>query len=431
MVDSAADARAIVLDLLRTVLRQRRPLDDALAAHPGLATLEPRDRAFARLLVATALRRLGQIDSAIDARLDRPLAWKYAVVRDILRLGVAQIGFLGLAPHAAVNTTVDLAKSKGFGPLRGLVNAVLRRIAEAGPLPEDDPEHRNVPPWLWRSWVDAYGPDAAAMIATAHLTEAPLDITLKNPDEAALWAEALQAEILPTGDLRRDTGGDITALPGFREGAWWVQDAAATLPARLLGEVDGMRVADLCAAPGGKSSQLAAMGARVTAVDISARRSTRLAENLARLNLTAETVVADATSWRPAEPFDAVLLDAPCSATGTLRRHPDIAWNKAQQDVDRMAALQRRLLTAAAEMVRPGGTVVYATCSLQPEECVESVEAVLAAGAPLERIPVEAAEIPGLAQALTPPGDLKTLPCHWPERGGLDGFYIARLRRTG
>jgi 16S rRNA (cytosine967-C5)-methyltransferase len=283
-------ARAIALDLLQDVLRRGRALDEALAANGDLPRLEARDRAFARLLTATVLRRLGQIDAAIDQRLERPLPPKRAAVRDILRLGVAQIAFLGLAPHAAVDTSVELVGKGGQAGMKGLVNAVLRRIAEAGALPADDPEHLNVPDWLWREWEAAYGPETAAAIALADLAEAPLDITVKSQDETEIWAERLEAEILPTGSLRRMAGGDITGLPGFDEGAWWVQDAAAALPARLLGEISGKRVADLCAAPGGKTAQLAAAGAMVTAVDISKKRLQRVSENLARLGLSAETV---------------------------------------------------------------------------------------------------------------------------------------------
>jgi 16S rRNA (cytosine967-C5)-methyltransferase len=423
-------ARAIALDLLQDVLRRGRALDEALAANGDLPRLEARDRAFTRLLTATVLRRLGQIDAAIDQRLERPLPPKRAGVRDILRLGVAQIAFLGLAPHAAVDTSVELVGKGGQAGMKGLVNAVLRRIAEAGALPAEDPDHLNVPDWLWREWEGAYGTETAAAIARADLDEAPLDITVKSPDETEVLAERLEAEILPTRSLRRMAGGDITTLPGFAEGAWWVQDAAAALPARLLGDVSGKRVADLCAAPGGKTAQLAAAGAAVTAIDISKKRLQRVSENLARLGLSAETVTADAAKWKPAEPFDAVLLDAPCSATGTLRRHPDIAWNKMPADVAKLATVQDRLLAAAMDLVRPGGLVVYATCSLQPREGEERIEALLAANAAVERVPVTAQEMPGLAEAITSAGDLRTLPCHWAARGGMDGFFAARLRRA-
>ena len=424
------DTRAISLELLQEVLRRGRPLDDALAANTDLPLLEARDRAFARMLTATVLRRLGQIDAAIDARLERPLPANRTAVRDILRLGVAQIAFLRLAPHAAVDTSVELVGRGGQAGMKGLVNALLRRVAEAGAIAPDDPDHLNVPGWLWRDWEESYGPETAAIIAGANLAEAPLDITLKSPGEAEIWAERLEAEILPTGTLRRTRGGDVTGLPGFQEGTWWVQDAAAALPACLMGDVSGLRVADICAAPGGKTAQLAAAGARVTAVDISKNRLRRLSENLVRLGLAADTVAVDATSWTPDEPFGAVLVDAPCSSTGTLRRHPDIAWNKTPEDVARLTAVQDRLLAAALALVRPGGLVVYATCSLQPREGAERVDTLLASGAVAERVPIGPGELPDLAQAITPAGDLRTLPCHWAARGGMDGFFIARLRRV-
>jgi len=423
------DSRSIALDLLQDVLRRGRALDEALAGSSDLLCLETRDRAFVRLLTATVLRRLGQIDAAIDARLERPLPPKRAVIRDILRLGVAQIAFLDLAPHAAVDTSVELVGRGGQAGMKGLVNAVLRRIAEAGALPAEDPDHLNLPDWLWQSWKTAYGEPIAAAIAATNLTEAPLDITLKSSGDEPAWAERLQAEVLPTGTLRRKPGGEVTGLFGFDEGAWWVQDAAAALPARLLGDVSGKRVADLCAAPGGKTAQLAAAGALVTAVDISKKRLQRLSENLSRLGLSAETVVADVAKWNPSEPFDAVLLDAPCSATGTLRRHPDIAWNKTPEDVARLVAAQDRLLAAALAMVKPGGLLVYATCSLQPKEGSARIDALLDRGAPAERLPICADELPGLAEAITPAGEMRTLPCYWAARGGMDGFFAARLQR--
>ncbi|MDH5558385.1 MAG: MFS transporter [Alphaproteobacteria bacterium] len=423
------DARAIALKLLQDVLQRGRPLDEALAANADLPLLEPRDRAFARLLTATVLRRLGQIDLAIDERLEHPLPANRTVIRDILRLGVAQISLLGLAAHAAVHTSVELVGGGGQAGMKGLVNAVLRRIAEGARIPADDPEHLNVPAWLWQEWENAYGAETATAIATANLAEAPLDITVKSPAETELWAEQLGAEILPNGSLRRMAGGDVTTLPGFAEGAWWIQDAAAALPARLLGDVSGQRVADLCAAPGGKTAQLAAAGALVTAVDISEKRLQRLSNNLERLELAAEAVTIDAAKWIPDELFDAALLDAPCSATGTLRRHPDIAWNKTSADVAKLAAVQDRLLAASLALVKPGGLLIYATCSLQPSEGVERVEALLASGAAVQRVPIESDELPDLAEAITPAGDLRTLPCHWPARGGMDGFYAARLRR--
>jgi 16S rRNA (cytosine967-C5)-methyltransferase len=427
-------ARAAALHLLQAVLRRHRPLDEALAAHPGLATLAPRDRAFARLIVATALRRLGQIDAVLAGLTERPLPSRAAMAHDILRLGLCQMLFLDTPAHAAVDTAVRLAGASGAEAQSGLVNAVLRRVAREGrERLANLPVTRNLPDWLWRSWTLAYGDAAAEAIAAAHLQDPPLDLSVRSEPES--WAGRLGAELLPTGSLRLSRRGEderaVADLPGYTEGAWWVQDAAAALPARLLGPVAGRGVIDLCAAPGGKTAQLACAGARVTAIDRSAGRMARLRENLARLGLGARTVVADAASWRPREPADAVLLDAPCSATGTIRRHPDIPWLKRESDLPRLTALQDRLLEAALAMTAPGGTLVYCVCSLQPEEGPSRIAALLAAGAPVRRQPIAADEIGGLAEAVTPEGDLRTLPCHWPERGGLDGFYACRLRRTG
>ncbi len=423
------DARATALDLLAAVLGHRRLLDEAFDADPAVARLPERDRAFARLLAATTLRRLGEIDALLARCVETPLPAKAARVRDVLRLGACQLLFLATPPHAAISTGVELLKHGPLAGYSGLVNAVLRRLDRDGRAwaADQDAARLDTPDWLWRSWSAAYGEAMARAIAGANLREAPTDLTVAG--DPAPWAERLDAELLPTGSLRRHGHGDLTQLPGFAEGNWWVQDAAAALPARLLGDVRGQRVADLCAAPGGKTLQLAAAGARVTAVDRSARRLGRVGENLARLRLEAEVIAADATTWRPDTPFDAVLLDAPCSATGTLRRHPDGLWLKRPGDVAKLAALQTRLLEAAGAMVAGGGTLVYCVCSLEPEEGVAQVERLLAAGAPFTRAPIRPDEVGGLAELLTPDGDLRTLPCHLADQGGMDAFFAARLQR--
>jgi 16S rRNA (cytosine967-C5)-methyltransferase len=423
-------ARSAALELTQAVLRRKIALDEALAAHPGLAALDPRDRAFARLMVATVLRRLPQLDELIGRCLETPLPMGARAVEDLLRLGAAQLLFIGTAPHAAVDETVALVEAVGHRRLKGLVNAVLRRLAREGGrwVAKQDAERINAPDWLWRAWSDAYGEAAARAIASAYLSEPPLDLTPRgDPHE---WAARLEATVLPTGSLRRAQGGEVTALPGYDEGGWWVQDAAAALPARLLGDdLAGRRIVDLCAAPGGKTAQLGAAGAQVIAVDRSAPRMARLEANLARLGLAAERIVADALAWRPEAPVDAVLLDAPCSATGTARRHPDILRLKTVRDVTKLARLQDRLLAAAGAMLAPGGRLVYCSCSLQPEEGPERITAFLAGGASFSRAPIRAGELPGADEFLTPEGDLRTTPAAWPERGGLDGFYAARLVR--
>ena len=421
--------RGTALDLLEAVLGRKRPLDEALQDHAGFSTLAVRDRAFARLLTATTLRRLGQIDALIAGALERPLPKKARGVRDILRLGLCQLLFLETPAHAAVATAVDLAEERGHGPLKGLVNAVLRRMAREGAraVRAQDAARLDTPDWLWRSWSAAYGEQTCRAIAEAHLTEPPLDISVKADRDK--WARALSAVVLPTGTLRRPTGGRVEELPGYDQGAWWVQDAGAALPAKLLGDVAGRLVVDLCAAPGGKAAQLANAGARVVAVDRSENRLKRVKENLDRLGLAAELVAADALGWRPPAPADAVLLDAPCSATGTIRRHPDVARLKSPADVASLAETQDRLLAAAADMVGPGGLLVYCTCSLEPEEGPERVAKLLAGGAPFERAPLAAAELSGRAELISAAGDLRTLPCQLTAFGGVDGFYAARLRR--
>lgn len=424
-----ADPRVIVLDLLEAVLGHKKLLDEVLDSDQRLPKLSERDRGFARLLVATTLRRLGQLDTLVDRCLERPLPAKAVRVRNMLRIGAAQLLILQTPPHAAISTTVDLAKNSSLAGFSKLINAVLRRLDREGRawMAEQDAAQLNTPAWLWESWLQAYGVETATAIAGAHLLEAPVDITVAG--DPALWAERLQAEIMPTGTLRRFGGGDITQLPGFAEGAWWVQDLAASLPAKLMGPVKGKRVADLCAAPGGKALQLAVAGADVTAVDRSAKRMIRFRRNLERLKLAATIVETDVAGWTPPAPFDAVLLDAPCTATGTFRRHPDGPHQKGPGDVAYLADQQHILLKAAADMLKPGGILVYCVCSLEPQEGEGQIDRLLASGVTLVRDPITAAEVPGLEQVLTAQGEIRTLPHYLGDKGGMDAFFIARLRR--
>ena len=430
-MSEAPTARHVALDLIGAVLRRKRPLDDAIEDSPAMHQLPGRDRAFARLLVATVLRRLGQIDALIADCLNMPLAPRAALVQDILRLGVAQLLFLRTPPHAAVATSVDIAHSCGFVSHKGLVNAVLRRLSVEGTgrVDEQDAARLNTPDWLWQSWSRTYGEATARAIATAHLREAPLDLTLR--DDAETWRARLEGVLLPTGTLRRAAGGALATLPGYTDGVWWVQDAAAALPARLFGDLAGREVVDLCAAPGGKTAQLAAAGARVTAVDRSTRRLERLVANIERLKLPVETVGADALSWRPSHPVEAVLLDAPCSTKGAIRRHPDVPHLKLPEDVARLSAVQENLLQAAIDMLRPGGTLIYCTCSLEPEEGPERIESLFYAGAPVDRREIEPDEIGAAPEWITSAGDLRTLPCYFGEYDGIDGFFCARLVKRG
>ncbi len=428
------DARRIAVDILDNVLRRRRPLDgelDGPEQHPGLPALPERDRALTRKLVATTLRRLGSLRHLLGKYLERGFPSDAPRVEAVLLIGATQILLLDVPDHAAVDLAVRLVQAdRRAAHYPGLVNAVLRRIAREGAaeLAQLDPA-LDTPPWLLARWSKSYGDDTARAVARAHAHEPPLDLTVKS--DAATWAQRMRGRVLPTGSVRAIAHGPVSLLPGYGEGAWWVQDAAAALPARLLGDVAGKRIADLCAAPGGKTAQLAHAGARVTAVDRSAARLTRLRDNLARLGLTAESVTADATEWQ-AEPFDAVLVDAPCSSTGTIRRHPDVPWLKRESDLAALADLQRRLLERAVALTRPGGTIVYCVCSLEPEEGEHVIAAALAQ-APVRRRPITAAEAGDSAFA-TAAGDLRTLPCHWPDPAeprlsGLDGFYAARLDR--
>ena len=402
--------REIAFDLLCAVLDRHRTLDEALDAASG----EPRDRAAAHRLAAAVLRRLGSLDAVLEPFLNRAPP---DGVRHILRLGAAGLLLLGTPAHAAVGTAVDLARSRRLNPFAGLVNAVLRRVGEAGPAALDalDAPRLDTPPWLWASW-GAH----ARVIAEAHAKEAPLDVTLRPGAEVPPGAV-----VLPNGSARLPAGTRVMELPGFAEGAFWVQDAAAALPARLLGVQAGERVADLCAAPGGKTAQLAAAGAQVIAVERDPARLRRLHDNLARLQLEVEVVQADAATWSPAEPLDAVLLDAPCSATGTIRRHPDALRLKRARDLVELTAGQDRLLAAAAGMLRPGGRLVYAVCSLQPEEGAARLQGLERLG--LRTDPIAAAELPGLEAAITPEGWLRTHPGLWADLGGMDGFFAARL----
>jgi len=429
-------ARRIAADVLDGVLRRKRPFDLALedrATDPDFASLPERDRALVRALATTVLRRLGTLRHLLRQLLERGLPADAPRLETALLIGAAQILLLDVPDHAAVDLAVRLAQAdRRASRYAGLANAVLRRIAREGAqhLAGADVTALDTPEWLMTRWSAHYGADQARAIAQANGREPALDLSVKS--DAAHWAEVLGGRLLPTGSVRTLAHGPVAQLPGFGEGAWWVQDAAAALPARLLGDVNGLRVADLCAAPGGKTAQLAAAGARVVAVDRAEPRLERLRQNLARLSLTAQTVTADVTQWQ-ADPFDAVLLDAPCSATGTIRRHPDIPWLKHASDILNLSALQRRLLARAAELVRPGGTLVYCTCSLEPEEGLEVVRDLLDRSPQLRRSPIAAAEIHGMDQWLTAEGDLRTLPCHLSDTdsrmAGLDGFYVARLQR--
>jgi 16S rRNA (cytosine967-C5)-methyltransferase len=427
-------ARRMAADILESVLRRRRPLDEQLqGAHPDFSLLSDRDRALVRALTATVLRRLGTLRYLLGRFLERGLPAGAARVESALLVGAAQILWLDVPDHAAVDLAVRLAQAdRRAARYAGLVNAVLRRIIREGAkhLGEIDGAALDTPGWLMARWTRSYGAGTAHAIAAANGREAVLDLSVKA--QAQHWADKLGGRVLPTGSVRAVVHGSAAQLPGYVEGAWWVQDAAAALPARLFGELPGRTVADLCAAPGGKTAQLAAAGASVVAVDRAARRLDRLRQNLARLDLNAQVVEADVLAWQGGL-FDAVLLDAPCSSTGTIRRHPDIPWIKRESDIAALVSLQRRLIARAAELVKPGGQLIYCTCSLEPQEGAEIVRDFLAGARDFVRRPITPGEIQIPAEWLSREGDLRTLPCHLPDpipaMAGLDGFYAARLER--
>ncbi|MGN6550130.1 MAG: RsmB/NOP family class I SAM-dependent RNA methyltransferase [Pararhizobium sp.] len=433
-------SRQAAVRLLAAVVDRKTSLDgmtDAVGGNPAYLALGEADRALARAIVLTALKHRPAIAAIIASLVERPLPDGARNLAFILEAAAAQILYLDVPDRAAVDLAVEQAsldpRSRRFA---GLVNAICRRTTRekeallAGPAASAPP----LPQWFLDRMTRVYGASRAAAIGAMLAEPACLDLTVRS--DAAVWAERLGGILLPTGSVRL-SGADapVPALPGYDEGAWWVQDAAAAIPARLFGDLSGRRVADLCAAPGGKTAQLALAGARVTALDRSASRLARLGQNLARLRLSADCVETDMMEFRPDEPFDAVLLDAPCSSTGTARRHPDVLWTKGAEDIARLADLQERMLRRAIKLVKPGGLVVFSNCSLDPLEGEEVVARVLADTPELAIEPVLPAELPGLAEAIDGHGAVRTTPdmlAAAPRRhGGLDGFYAARLRRRG
>ncbi len=432
-------ARRAATALLDAVLQKKQPLDDVLGRSLDggpMFDLPVRDRALARAIVGTSLRRRGQIDAVLNTFLEKGLPAKSGTLYPILLSGAAQLLFMAVPAHAAIDLAVRLAqwdpKAKRYDKL---VNAVLRRVAEKGEgiAAGLDAGRVNTPDWLWDRWVRTWGEERAQRIAAAHLVEAPLDLTVKS--EPGAWAERLEGRVLPSGSVRVLPKGRIEELSGFVEGQWWVQDVAASLPARMLGDVAGKRVADLCAAPGGKTAQLLLAGAHVVAVDSSKTRLAVLEENLKRLGLAAETVQADAGTWAPEERFDAILLDAPCSSTGTIRRHPDIPCLKSDKDIAELAVVQTRLLDHAVSLLKPGGRLVYSTCSLEPEEGEAQVAALMARNPAIRIDPLRPDEPFGDTEWAKASGILRTFPfdlaLESPEWSGMDGFFAARLSHDG
>lgn len=432
-------ARKAAARLLAAVVDARTSLDgltDAEHGHPQYRALDERDRGLVRAILVSALRFRRTIDTVIAQRLQRPLPTNATTLAHILHVAATQILFLDVPDSAAVDLAVSHAKADPrTARFSGLVNGVLRNLAreKASTLADALAATVDAPAWFADRLASAYGNETASRILRAHRHEPPVDFSVRS--DAHSWASRLGGIALPTGSVRlASLPASVPDLPGYGEGAWWVQDAAASLPARLLGDVAGLRVADLCAAPGGKTAQLVLAGAQVTAVDSSSNRLARLEGNLRRLGLQAELLEADILLYSPPKPFDAVLLDAPCSSTGTVRRHPDVPWTKSPKDIETLAALQERMLARALAFVKPGGRIVFSNCSLDPSEGEQLRIRMLATLPGLAEDPVRPGELPSCEAWLTAEGTLRTTPADLdmgdPALSGMDGFYAARFRRV-
>ncbi len=420
-------ARRAAARLLRGVVDMRRTLADLTATGGDLDTLDPADRARATAIATGVLRHLDALDAVLTPMLRKPPP---APVHHALRIAAWEILVDGTAGYAAVDGAVRQVQATGkYKHLSGLTNAVARRLSREGQAAWDARPAPALPGWLAKPVARAWGPEAAAAIAAAHLVPPPLDLTLRAPAEADALAEALGAQLLPTGSLRLASPGQVSALPGFDEGRWWVQDAAAAMPVRMLGDVRGLQVVDLCAAPGGKTMQLAASGADVTAVDLSDSRLDRLRQNLSRTGLAARVIAADALEWAPAQPVDVVVLDAPCSATGTLRRHPDLPHARPAPDLAPLFDLQAALIDRALGWLKPGGRLLYCTCSLLSREGEAQAAAALDRHPDLRIAPHRPAGTDDVWW--TAEGHLRLRPDYWPEHGHMDGFFATVLAKPG
>jgi 16S rRNA (cytosine967-C5)-methyltransferase len=431
-------ARIAAAHVIADVVQGGHRLDERfspLAVPARLHGLDARDAALVRSIATVALRRLGVIRHVLAALLEKGLPRQGQRLEWLLMTAAAQILFLEAADHAAVDLAVRATRLEPkTAPFAGLVNGVLRNLVRRREefLALAHSQELDTPPWLAQRWRKAYGEAAERAIAAIHIEEPALDLSVKADPE--LWAQRLDGVVLPTGSVRLRTRTPVTELEGYKEGEWWVQDAAAALPARLLRAQPEERILDMCAAPGGKAAQLALTGAHVTALDRSAERLKLLAANMSRLGLHVDIAVADAANFS-AQPFDAILLDAPCTATGTIRRHPDVPWTKKPGDIDALAVLQTRMLERAAALLRPSGRIVYCTCSLEPEEGEMQIASFIRRNPDFRREPIDAIADAIPAEFINSEGDLRTLPHFWPAEetrlAGLDGFFAARLVRQG
>ncbi len=432
------ETRKLAATILGAILDDRKSLDVLIDPSHGIRsynTLATNDRALVRAIVMLCLRRKGQIDASLARVLDRRTPKRATHLTHTLSVAAAQILFLDVPDSAAVNLAVtSIARDKRTKRFGSLANAVLRRLSREKDaiLAAQDAARLAMPAWFFKRTRKSYGKDRALAISAMLLEEPALDISVKTDPEK--WARELSGIVLPGGSVRFKPKGPITALAGFDSGEWWVQDAAAALPARLLGDIAGKRVADLCAAPGGKTAQLINQGAKVTALEIAPRRMKRLEENLARLGMNANCIAADIMTWQAEQPFDAVLLDAPCSSTGTIRRHPDVMWSKTAGDISALAELQFTMWQRAIDFVKPGGTVLFSNCSLDRAEGEDLYAKIIAARDDVAPQPFAPEELPGLEEAITGQGTLRTLPHYLAnddaQLAGLDGFFAARLRRN-
>lgn len=408
--------------LLEAVLVDKKSLE--FVEHHTLKNIAPKDRGLARMIAYTALRHNTELDLLIEKFVDTEIFTPQVTL--FIKVGLTQIVYLDIPDHAAVSETINGVFGKAL-PSKGMINAVLRRGVEQGrDIIQSHHDIINLPKYLWRSWVNTYGEKPARQMLKSLQHQAPVDISVtSNPKK---WAEKLNGTLLPTGGVRLGKVGTVTKLEGFEDGHWWVQDIAAQIPVHIMGDITGRTVIDLCAAPGGKTSQLLARGATVIAVDHNAFRLQRLQQNIQRLGLgkNLTVVLSDAVKYIPDTQADMVLLDAPCSATGTIRKHPDLPFLKDDGLIKSVAKLQRQMLEKARDMVKDNGQIVFATCSLQPEEGEHHMQN-LPDG--LKIAPIRRREMGDLFSCITPQGTIRTLPIHYAKHGGMDGFFIARLQK--